>query len=142
MSIVYTTHMLNLKIVTPERTVFEDSVDEVIVPGADGEMGILPHHINIMAKLLPGELRIKRGNKSEVLAVGGGFLQMADNTATILTDMALEESSIDEKAAEEARKRASEALEQKLSDEEYAETISILERSLAQLKVKRRHRVR
>ena len=134
--------MLNLKIVTPEKTVFEDSVDEVIVPGVEGEMGILPHHVNIMAKLLPGELRIKRGSKIEVLAVGGGFLQIAENTATILTDMALEEASIDEKAAEEARKRASEALEQKLSDEEYAETVAVLERSLAQLKVKRRHRVR
>lgn len=134
--------MLNLKIVTPERTVFEDGVDEVIVPGAEGEMGILPHHINIMAKLLPGELRIKRGAKTEVLAVGGGFLQIAENTATILTDMALGESSIDEKAAEEARKRASDALQKKLSDEEYAETVAILERSLAQLKVKRRHRVR
>lgn len=133
---------LNLKIVTPEKTVFEDNVDEVIVPGAEGEMGILPHHTNLMAKLLPGELRIKMDNKTEILAIGGGFLQVADNTATILTDMALEESSIDEKAAEEARKRAQEALEQRLSDEEYAETIAVLERSLAQLKVKRRHRVR
>lgn len=133
---------LNLKIVTPEKTVFEDSVDEVIVPGAQGEMGILPHHINIMAKLLPGELRIKRGVKTEVLVVGGGFLQIAKNTATVLTDMALAEDSIDEKAAEEARKRAAITLEQKLSDEEYAETIAILERSLAQLKVKRRHKVR
>lgn len=133
---------LKLKIVTPEKTVFEDSVDEVIVPGAEGEMGILPHHVNLMAKLLLGELRIKRGSKIEVMAVGGGFLQIADNTATILTDMALEESKIDEKAAEEARKRAQAALEQRLSDEEYAETIAVLERSLAQLKVKRRHKVR
>ena len=95
-----------------------------------------------MAKLKPGELIVKKNGKTDTLAVGDGFLQMADNTLSIMTDLAVGESDIDEKAVEDARKRAESALTEKLSDEEYAETMAILEKSLAQLKIKRRHRVR
>ncbi|MBI2601230.1 ATP synthase F1 subunit epsilon [Candidatus Daviesbacteria bacterium] len=133
---------LQLKIVTPEKEVFSDLVNQVSLPSSEGELGILPHHAALMAKLVPGELKIKRGDKTDVLAVGGGFLQMADNTLTIMTDLAVEEKDIDEEVVEEAKKRAEQALEQTLSAEEYAETLAILEKSLAQLKIKRRHRVR
>jgi F-type H+-transporting ATPase subunit epsilon len=133
---------LHLKIVTPEKVIFDEPVDMVNLTSEQGELGILPHHANLMAKLQPGELRIKKGGKEEILANGDGFIQINDNVLTILTDLAVDESNIDEKAVEEARKRAETALEQKLSDEEYAETLAILEKSLAQLRVKRRHRIR
>ena len=133
---------LHLKIVTPEKVAIDEKVEMVTLTSSDGELGILPYHTNLMAKLEPGELRIKKGGKTEILATGDGFIQVADNTLTILTDLAVNESDIDEKAVEDARKRAEVALEQKLSDEEYAETLAVLEKSLAQLKVKRRHRVR
>ena len=133
---------LHLKIVAPEKVALDELVDMVTLTSADGELGILPHHANLMAKLEPGELRIKKGGRVEVLATGDGFIQVADNILTILTDLAVNETDIDEKAVEDARKRAEVALEQKLSDEEYAETLAVLEKSLAQLKVKRRHRVR
>ena len=140
---------LHLKIVTPERQIFDDQVDMVTLTTSEGEIGILPHHTNLMAKLAPGELRIthpssggKQSGKMEILAIGGGFLQMANNTLTIMTDLAVEEKEIDEKMVEEAKKRAEAALTEKLSAEEYAETLAVLEKSLAQLRVKRRHRVR
>ena len=133
---------LHLKIVTPEKMIFDEEVNMVTLPSSEGQLGILPHHANLMAKLVPGELRIKKGDKTDILAVGGGFLQMADNTLTIMTDLATLEKDIDERAVEEAKKRAEQALEQKLSDEEYAETLAVLEKSLAQLRIKRRHRVR
>ncbi len=133
---------LQLKIVTPEKEVLDESVDMVTLPSFEGELGILPHHANLMAKLIPGELKIKKDGKVESLAIGGGFLQMANNTLTIMTDLAAYESDIDEKAVEEAKKRAEMALSEKLSNEEYAETMAILEKSLAQLKIKRRHRTR
>ncbi len=132
--------MLNLKIVTPEKLVLEEMVNEVLVPTSEGELGILPEHANLMAKVTPGELKIKKGEKFEHFAIGEGFMQMSNNTLTILADLATPEADIDEKAVEDARKRAEQALEQKLSNEEYAETLAILEKSLAQLKVKRRHR--
>ena len=133
---------LHLKIVTPEKLIFDEEVNQVNVSTEDGQIGILPNHTNLMAKLEPGELVIKRGGKIETMAIGDGFLQMADNILSIMTDLAVNEGDIDERAVEEARKRAQQALEQKLSDEEYAETLAVLEKSLAQLRIKRRHRVR
>jgi F-type H+-transporting ATPase subunit epsilon len=131
---------LHLKIVTPERVTFDALVEMVTLPSVEGELGILPHHANLMARLAPGELRVKRGGKIEILAVGDGFVQVTNNTLTILTDLAVDEKEIDEKAVEQAKQRAEKALEDKLSNEEYAETWAVLKKSLAQLKVKRRHR--
>jgi len=133
---------LHLKIVTPEKLLVDEPVDMVTLQSEQGQLGILPNHANLMARLDPGELRIKKGNKEEVLATGDGFIQIFDNTLTLLTDLAVNEEHIDEKAVEDARKRAEDALEQTLSDEEYADTLAVLEKSLAQLKVKRRHTVR
>lgn len=133
---------LKLKIVTPEQLILEDEVDEVYLNTPTGEIGILPHHVNIMSQVSAGELRIKKGNKTTLMATGGGLLQMVDNTLSVMTDMAETAEDIDEKAAEQAHKRAQEALEQTLTDEEYATTLANLEKALAQLRVKRRVRSR
>lgn len=140
----YNTDMgqLHLKIVTPEKQIFDEEVFQVNVSTAEGQLGILPNHANLMAKLIPGELVIKGNGKEESLAIGGGFLQVSNNTLTVMTDLAVEEKDIDGKAVEEAKKRAEQTLEQTLSDEEYADTLAALEKSLAQLRIKRRHRVR
>ena len=133
---------LHLKIVTPEKLIFNEEVSQVNVSTEEGQLGILPNHANLMAKLEPGELVIKKNSKIETLAVGDGFLQISNNQLTIMTDLAVNEGDIDEKVVEEAKKRAEQALTQTLSDEEYAETLANLEKSLAQLRIKRRHRVR
>lgn len=130
---------LHLKIVTPEKEIFDEDVDMVTLTTTEGEIGILPHHINLMTQVVPGELRIKIGDKTTVMATGSGLLQMDNNTLVIATDLAEKAEDINEKAVEEARERAQKALEQTLSDEEYAETLAVLEKSLAKLKVKRRH---
>lgn len=133
---------LHLKIVTPEKLIFDEEVSQVNVSTEQGQIGILPNHVNLMAKLEPGEMVIKKGGKEDRLAVGDGFLQVSDNILTVMTDLAVSEEDIDERAVEEAKKRAEQALEQTLSDEEYAETLAALEKSLAQLRIKRRHKVR
>ncbi len=133
---------LHLKIVTPEKLIFDEEVTQVNVSTEQGILGILPNHANLMAKLEPGELVIKKGGKVDTLAVGDGFLQITNNTLTVMTDLAVSEGDIDERAVEEAKKRAEQALSQTLSNEEYAETLANLEKSLAQLRIKRRHRVR
>ena len=133
-------NQLHLKIVTPEKLLIDEEVSQVNVSTEQGQIGILPNHANLMAKLEPGELVIKKGGKTDSLAIGDGFLQIVNNTLTVMTDLAAYEKDIDERAVEEAKKRAEQALEQKLSDEEYAETLAVLEKSLAQLKIKRRHR--
>ena len=133
---------LHLKVVTPEKLLLDEEVSQVNVSTEQGQIGILPNHANLMAKLEPGELVIKKGGKVDTLAIGDGFLQVSNNTLTVMTDLATYAEDIDERAVEEAKKRAEQALEQTLSDEEYAETLAALEKSLAQLRIKRRHRVR
>lgn len=130
---------LYLKIVTPEKEIFSNNVDMVSVETPEGEIGILPHHANLMAQIIPGELKIKNGEKIIRMATGSGLLQMVDNSLVIATDLAENAEDINEKEVEEAKARAQAALEQTLSDEEYATALSTLEKALAQLKVKRRH---
>ncbi len=106
---------LKLEIVTPEAKIFSDDVDIVYVPGVEGELGILPRHIPLMTMIKPGELRVTAHGKETFMAV-------------------------DETAAEAAVKRAQEALHAPhINDEEVASVQAALQKSLAQLHVKRRH---
>ncbi|KKR80085.1 MAG: ATP synthase epsilon chain [Candidatus Daviesbacteria bacterium GW2011_GWA1_41_61] len=132
---------LHLKIVTPEKEIYDGDVDMVTVTTPDGEIGLLPHHVNLMTQIIPGELRIKIGDKVSYMVTGSGLLQMVNNTLIIATDLAEKPEEIDEKAVEEAKKRAEAALEQTLTDEEYAVSLATVEKALAQLKVKRRHHI-
>ena len=131
---------LHLEIVTPEARIFEAEVDKVVVPGVEGELGILPHHTSLMTQLQPGELRIYQNGKESRLAVGEGFLEVRPDKVSVLTDMALHEAEIDEKAVEEAVARAEKEMkDQSLSHEELATVQASLQKSLAKLRVKRRH---
>jgi F-type H+-transporting ATPase subunit epsilon len=114
-------------------------VDMVVLPGVEGELGILPMHVPLMTRLLPGEVRILRDGKQTELVVGTGFVEVSQTHVSILTDMAMADTEIDEAAAEEAVKRAeARAREKDLNAEEVAEIQSSIARSLAQLKFKRR----
>lgn len=133
---------LKLEIVTPEAKTYSDDVDSVVIPGIEGEMGVLPQHVPLMTKLAPGELRVSKGGEEIRLAVGEGFVEITQTSVSVLTDMAINESEIDESAAEAAVKRAEEALrDEHISDEQYAALQATLQKSLAQLKVKRRRAV-
>ncbi len=130
---------LLLEIVTPESKTFSDQVDSVVVPSVEGELGILPQHVGLLTEIEPGELRVIQGSKEIRLAVGGGFVEVVNDKVSVLTDMAIREDEIDESAAEAAMKRAEEAMKnEKLFGEEHASVKAALQKSLAQLKVKRR----
>ena len=131
---------LHLEIVTPEQRVYQADVDQVVVPGVEGELGILPQHIPLMTQIRPGELRIYQNGKESRFAVGEGFLEVRPDRVSILTDMAISEADIDEKATEEAVARAEKEMrDQSLGHEELAVVQASLQRSLAKLQVKRRH---
>ena len=131
--------MLHLEIVTPEQKIYSDDVDSVVIPGVEGELGVLPQHVPLMTQLLPGELRVLKGAEELRLAVGEGFVEIGADKVAVLTDMAVKESEIDESAAEDAVKRAEEAMkDSKLDDEEYATVKASLQKSLALVRVKRR----
>ena len=131
---------LKLEIVTPDGKAYSQDVEMVTLTGAEGEMGILPHHVRLMTQVLPGELVVRRAGNEELLAVGEGLVEIEANRVSILTDMAIAAESIDEAKAEEARQRAEARLREKLSAEQVASTNAALTRSLAQLRVKRRRR--
>jgi F-type H+-transporting ATPase subunit epsilon len=131
--------MLRLEIVTPEAKTYSDDVDSVVIPGIEGELGVLPLHAPLMTLLEPGELRVLKGGQELRLAVGEGFVEITPEKVAVLTDMAVKESDIDESAAEEAIRRAEQAMSsEKMSTEEYASNNAALLRSLALVKVKRR----
>ena len=132
---------LHLEIVTPDKLAFEGDVDSVVLPGSEGELGVLPQHIPLMTQIKPGEVVISKDGKKDYLAVGEGVATVTQERVNILTDMAIEWQHIDESAAEAAIERAKATLASKheLSDEECASVQASLMKSLAQLHVKRRH---
>src|SRR5262245_28091350 len=104
---------MHLDIITPEKTVLSEEVDEVLVPTNKGQMGVLPHHINIVTSLTPGEIIIKSKSKNSSIAVSGGFLEVNKGKITLLADYAEHSSDIDLAQAEAAEKRAKEILSKK-----------------------------
>ena len=97
---------LQLEIVSPERRAYTDEVDMVIVPGIDGQLGILPHHTRLITALGTGELRIKKGGTEQWLLISGGFVEVRSDKVVVMADLAEHSSEIDEARAVEARKAA------------------------------------
>jgi F-type H+-transporting ATPase subunit epsilon len=132
---------LQLEIVTPEKKIFSDLVENVYLPGADGEMGILPTHAGLVTALQPGELRYLHQGQVQSLAVGSGFAEITQTKVVVLTDSALGEAEIDEAQVEEAMKRASEKLagfDHSMNSEEVAYLQGVIAKSAAALRFKRR----
>lgn len=133
---------MRLEIITAERQVFGDDVDLVVAPGALGELGILPHHAPLMSSLQPGELIIRQGGQETFLAVSGGFLEVLDNTVTVLADAAERSDEIDEERAQAAMQRAQERLTQRGADLELERVAASMRRAQIRLNVVRRRRAR
>ncbi len=134
---------LLLDIVTPEKKIFSGSVENVYLPGADGEMGILSLHAGLVTALQPGELRYLVNGKTESLAIGSGFAEVTQTKVIVLTDSALGEAEIDEANVEAAIKRSQEKLasvDHNLDSEEVAYLQGVIARSTAALLFKRKNR--
>jgi F-type H+-transporting ATPase subunit epsilon len=132
---------LHLEIVTPERKIFSDTVGNVYLPGADGELGILDGHASLVTALQPGELRYDKDGKTQILAIGTGFAEVTEHKVNVLTDMAMGEEQVDEGKVEAAMKRAEEQLKNIGHDhdaEEVAHLQAVIAKSMAQLRLKRR----
>ena len=121
---------LHLSIVTPEKKIFSDTVGNVYMPGADGEMGVLDGHAALVTSLAPGELRYEKDGQIVTLAVGSGFAEVTQEKVNILTDMALGEDQIDEAKVEEAMQRAEEQLKG-ISHSDDAEEVAHLQAIIA-----------
>jgi F-type H+-transporting ATPase subunit epsilon len=133
---------LSVEIVTVERTVLrEDGIDEVIAPGIEGELAVLPQHAAFMTMLGAGELILKKGNDEIPFAVTGGFFEVLDNKVIVLADAAERADEIDVVRAEQARERARLAIERRESTEDLAIAAAALQRALIRLRIAgNRHR--
>ena len=131
---------LKLEIVTPEAVAYSEDVDMVVLPGAEGELGIYPMHVPLMTRIVPGEVAVRKGGQETLLAVGEGFVEITPQRVSILTDMAVKADGIDEAAVEEARRKAEARRNEKLTDEESARVEAAIARAAAQIKVKRHKR--
>ena len=130
-----TRNTLHVEVVTAERELYNGEANLVSAPGTEGRMGILPRHAALLTTLAAGELRIELNGADEPLFVSGGFLEVSNNSVTVLADTAEHAEEIDAARAEEARRRAQESLEHAQSEIERAELQAALERALERLRV-------
>lgn len=126
---------MQIAVVTGEREIYRGEAEEVVVPGVEGEMGILPHHAALLTALKPGEMRIKLGGAEDDLFVSGGFMEVYNNTVTVLADAAEHAEDIDVSRAEEARRKAQARLEEIKDDRERAAVSGELERAIVRLRI-------
>jgi F-type H+-transporting ATPase subunit epsilon len=133
---------IRCEIVTQERLVYADDVDMVVAPGADGVLGILPHHSPLLTTLQFGELLVRKGGQEQVFAIGGGILEVTPSKVTVLADAAEQATEIDVARAQAARDRAEALLAQGLppGSDRFVELENALKRSNIRLKVGQKRR--
>jgi F-type H+-transporting ATPase subunit epsilon len=133
---------LQLEIVTPERRAFTDEVDMVVVPGIEGQLGILPHHTPLISALGTGELKITQGGTEQIMLISGGFVEVRPDKVVVMADVAEHSEEIDEARAVEARRQAEAELERAHEPADMARIRAALQTALMRerIAVKRRSR--
>lgn len=135
---------LTLEIVTPEARVYSDTVDNVVIPTVEGEIGVLPGHLPLLSQVTDGELRVAKGSTIETLVIGDGFVQVQGDKVSVLAEHAIEENSIDENAVEKAMQSAQAELQDaknsKIDPAEIERLESVVRFSVAQLLIKKKRR--
>jgi F-type H+-transporting ATPase subunit epsilon len=134
---------ISVEIVTQEKVIFsEPEADMVVVPGSEGEMGILPHHAPVLTTLAYGELIVRKGRAQESFAVYGGVVDIRPDRVVVLADLAESSYEIDAAAVEAARERAAQMMEQGVPAEQNREAALALRRAELALKVQRKVQAR
>lgn len=124
-----------LEIVTPERRVYSDQADMIIVKGVDGELGILPQHIPLVTPLKIAPMTIKKGNQKHFVAINGGFLEVRKDKVVILAESAELPEQIDPDRARAAKERAERRLSAKQDESDYRRAELALQRAMNRLDV-------
>lgn len=131
-----------LEIVTPERVAYSEEVDMVVVPGSNGYLGILAHHVPLFAQLIEGEVKIVKQDEEYFLSIGGGFIEVSKEKTTILVTKAYHADELNEKEILKAKGEAERILKEKPVGEDLEAAHRILRSTLVDLKVVRRRRRR
>lgn len=134
---------MRLEIVTPERIIYSGDVDQIALTTETGKITVLPHHVNLFTKVVPGEVTITIANREQFMAITGGFLEIANNKITILADYAVNADEINVEKVLAAQKRAEELLKRKeenLSEQDFAEARAELSRAILELHIANRRK--
>ncbi len=131
-----------LEIITAEQRIYSDDVEMLVAPGADGQLGILPHHAPLMTMLQPGEILIRKDGSDTFMVVTGGFMEVIGNKVTVLADACERSEEIDEARAQTAMERAQERLSRQESDMQLERAVAAVRRAQVRLNVARRRRAR
>ena len=131
---------LTFEIVTPERQVLAEQADEVVLPSADGSMGVLPGHAPLLAQLDVGEVSYRVGSERHFLAVSGGFAEVLRESVSVLATTCERAEEIDLDRAERSRERASENLSLDKSEQEFHRAEARLRRAMCRIEVRGRIR--
>ncbi len=133
---------LTLEIVTPDARVYSDTIETVVIPTVEGEVGILPGHIPLLTQVEHGELRVTKDGQTQMLAVSGGFAEVEGDRVHILAEHAITEEKIDEAAVEAALKRAEQEIKDAahIDPQQYEHLQGLIRYSGVQLALKRRRR--
>lgn len=127
---------MHLDVVSAEESIYSGTVEELIAPGSMGDLGILPNHSQLISTLKAGELRYVTDQGPQSLFVAGGILEVQPSIVTVLTDTAVRAEDLDEKASEEAKQRAEEALKGKdPEDMDYESIKAELDAAKAQIEM-------
>ena len=126
---------INLEIITPERKVLSEAVDEVIVPGLEGELGILPQHTPLISQLKTGVLTYRQGSEKRSVHVSGGFVEVLPERVSVLSDVAERPEEIDLERAQRARERAEKRLSSLGDDIDFRRAELKLQRALIRIQL-------
>jgi F-type H+-transporting ATPase subunit epsilon len=133
---------LFLEIITPTKVIFQEEIEELTINTSNGQISILPGHVDLFTKVMPGEAIVRIGNKIQSLAVTGGFLELSKNKISILADYAIKAEDIDISKVEEAKQRAEKAMKEKIKEQEFESLQDDIRRASLQLKIARKHHAR
>ena len=125
---------IHVDIVSAEKEIYSGTVEMVFAPLVTGEVGILPRHAPLVARMKPGEVRVRTGNEDLSFYVSGGLFEVQPHVVTVLADTALRARDLDEAAALKAKERAEEALRNRKMDIDYAKAQAELAEAIAQLR--------
>ena len=133
---------LQLQIVSADRLLVNEQVDEVQIPGSEGYLGVLPGHTPLLATLQVGELWYRQGQEKHYLSIAFGFVEVQPDRVTILAQIAEPAGEIDQARAEAARKRAEERLSKPTPEVDFERARIAMLKALVRLQVASRARIR
>ncbi len=131
---------MHLDVITPTSVLLSDDIDQITLNTASGEITILPNHIPLITKIVPGEMTVKIGEKISSYAITGGFLEMSSNKISILADYAVRASDIEITKAKQAKEQAEKLMKDKKGSQEFIIAEAELQKALLELKVANKRR--